>query len=108
MLGVPETRSQRMTAERVEPRTLALERGCEAAAPRHFDFRAKTDDFRMVASLDRKRLGAKTDPECLKLIRGVFDKETRRKPLAFAADAVRYGNWIDFGLQVAVTRGIAG
>jgi hypothetical protein len=25
------------------------------------------------------------------LIRGVFDKETRRKPLAFAADAVRYG-----------------
>ena len=23
--------------------------------------------------------------------RGVFDKETRRKPLAFAADAVRYG-----------------
>jgi hypothetical protein len=25
------------------------------------------------------------------LMRGVFDKETRRKPLAFAADAVRYG-----------------
>jgi hypothetical protein len=25
------------------------------------------------------------------LDRGVFDKETRRKPLAFAADAVRYG-----------------
>jgi hypothetical protein len=24
-------------------------------------------------------------------IRGVFDKETRRKPLAFAVDAVRYG-----------------
>src|ERR1019366_7633395 len=24
-------------------------------------------------------------------IRGVFDKETRRKPLAFAADAARYG-----------------
>jgi hypothetical protein len=24
-------------------------------------------------------------------IRGVFDKETRRKPLAFAADAVNYG-----------------
>ena len=24
-------------------------------------------------------------------IRGVSDKETRRKPLAFAADAVRYG-----------------
>jgi hypothetical protein len=26
-----------------------------------------------------------------KSFRGVFDKETRRKPLAFAADAVRYG-----------------
>jgi len=26
-----------------------------------------------------------------KSIRGVFDEETRRKPLAFAADAVRYG-----------------
>jgi len=25
------------------------------------------------------------------LVRGVFDKETRRKPLAFAADAVSYG-----------------
>ena len=25
-------------------------------------------------------------------IRGVFDEETRRKPLAFAADAVRYGD----------------
>jgi hypothetical protein len=24
-------------------------------------------------------------------IRGVFDKETRRKPLALAADAVSYG-----------------
>jgi hypothetical protein len=27
----------------------------------------------------------------IKSTRGVFDKETRRKPLAFAADAVRYG-----------------
>jgi hypothetical protein len=25
------------------------------------------------------------------LMRGVFDKEARRKPLALAADAVRYG-----------------
>jgi hypothetical protein len=25
------------------------------------------------------------------VIRGVFDKETRKKPLAFAADAVSYG-----------------
>jgi len=24
-------------------------------------------------------------------MRGVFDEETRRKPLTFAADAVRYG-----------------
>jgi hypothetical protein len=24
-------------------------------------------------------------------IRGIFDKETRRKPLAFAADALSYG-----------------
>ena len=31
--------------------------------------------------------------------RGVFDEETSRKPLAFAADAVRYGNSIDFGLK---------
>jgi hypothetical protein len=30
------------------------------------------------------RVWEKVDP-------GVFDKETRRKPLAFAADAVRYG-----------------
>jgi hypothetical protein len=45
---------------------------------------------RIVASLDRKRLG-----QILRvgkrLIGGVFDKETRRKPLAFAADAVGYG-----------------
>ena len=33
-------------------------------------------------------------------IRGVFDGETRRKPLAFAADAVRYG------ISKAVGRGI--
>ena len=26
------------------------------------------------------------------LIRGIFDKETRRKPLAIAADALTYGN----------------
>ena len=28
---------------------------------------------------------------CQKEIRGAFDEETRRKPLAFAADAVSYG-----------------
>ena len=44
-----------------------------------------------VASLDRKRLGADGKGRSGISIRGVFDKETRRKPLAFAADAVRYG-----------------
>jgi hypothetical protein len=39
----------------------------------------------MVASLDRKRLGARA---LIKISdRGVLDKKTRRKPLAFAADA---------------------
>jgi hypothetical protein len=46
---------------------------------------------RMVASLDRKRLAADCSGRRGISIRGVFDKETRRKPLAFAADAVRYG-----------------
>jgi hypothetical protein len=45
----------------------------------------------MVASLDRKRLGRDTSGWKKKSTRGVFDKETRRKPLAFAADAARYG-----------------
>jgi hypothetical protein len=36
------------------------------------------------------------------LIRGVFDEEVRRKPLALAADAVSYGIGIDFGLEVVV------
>jgi hypothetical protein len=44
----------------------------------------------MVASLDRKRLGQAVLWKA-KYIRGVFDKETRRKPLAFAADALSYG-----------------
>ena len=47
--------------------------------------------LRVVASLDRKRLGADGKGRSGISIRGVFDKETRRKPLAFAADAVRYG-----------------
>jgi len=47
--------------------------------------------FLFVASLDRKRLGADTWGRAGISIRGVFDKETRGKPLAFAADAVRYG-----------------
>jgi hypothetical protein len=47
-------------------------------------------NFWVVASLDRKRLGqaglwkARNIPEA-------FSIRTRRKPLAFAADALRYG-----------------
>ena len=50
-----------------------------------------TDCLRVVASLDRKRLGGRLRGRSGISVRGVFDKETRRKPLAFAADAVRYG-----------------
>ncbi len=46
---------------------------------------------RMVASLDRKRLGRGVLWKAKNYIRGVFDKETRRKPLAFAADAGLWG-----------------
>ena len=46
---------------------------------------------RVVASLDRKRLGRGVLWKAKNYIRGVFDKETRRKPLAFAADALSYG-----------------
>jgi hypothetical protein len=45
----------------------------------------------MVASLDGKRLVQIPGVGRRKSTRGVFDKETWRKPLAFAADAVRYG-----------------
>jgi hypothetical protein len=45
----------------------------------------------MVARLDRKRLGHHTFTMKWNWIRGVFDEQTRRKPLVFAADAVRYG-----------------
>ena len=47
--------------------------------------------FRVVASLDRKGLGQESFRESGTPLRGVFDKETRRKPLAFAADALSYG-----------------
>ena len=47
----------------------------------------RASGFVLVARLDRKRLGAKSDAKFLRSIRGVFDKEVRRKPLAFAADA---------------------
>jgi hypothetical protein len=46
-------------------------------------------NFRIVASLDRKRLGTGVSSET-SLTRGVFDM-ARRKPLVFAADAVSYG-----------------
>src|ERR1017187_2571574 len=46
---------------------------------------------RVVASLDRKRLGTKGARKKMSWTRGVFDEEARRKPLAFAADAVSYG-----------------
>ena len=45
----------------------------------------------MVARLDRKRLGQEIFTTKGNSIRGVFDKQTRRKPLVFAADAVGYG-----------------
>ena len=45
----------------------------------------------IVNSLDRKRLGADFWARSEISIRGVFDEETRRKPRAFAAGAVRYG-----------------
>jgi hypothetical protein len=44
---------------------------------------------RVVARLDRKRLGQDTFTTKWNLIRGVFDEQTRRKPLVFAADASR-------------------
>ena len=36
-----------------------------------------------------------------------FDKTVRRKPLAFAADAV-YGNSIDLAMEVIARKGVAG
>ena len=50
------------------------------------------DSERIVASLDRKCLGHKAFRESGTSLRGIFDKETRRKPLAFAADALSYGD----------------
>jgi hypothetical protein len=52
--------------------------------------RDRPDSGWLVASLDRKRLGEDAAGGSKMPTRGVFDKETR-KPLAFAADAVRYG-----------------
>jgi len=46
---------------------------------------------RLVASLDRKCLGQKAFRGSGTSIRGIFDKETRRKPLVFAADARLWG-----------------
>jgi hypothetical protein len=47
--------------------------------------------FRIVASLDRKRLGAQFWAGAESRSEAFSIKETRRKPLAFAADAVSYG-----------------
>jgi hypothetical protein len=63
----------------------------EVGRIRRLGFEPPLDNFRIVASLDRKRLGRDTSGWKKKSTRGVFDKETRRKPLAFAADAARYG-----------------
>src|ERR1700746_316952 len=49
-------------------------------------------DFWIVASLDRKCLGQKSVRESGTWLRGIFDKETRRKPLAVAAGALSYGD----------------
>jgi hypothetical protein len=49
--------------------------------------RRTLDSGSIVASLHRKRLGRQGGGEDVHPSRGVFDKETRRKPLAFAADA---------------------
>jgi hypothetical protein len=46
----------------------------------------------VVASLDRKCLGQKSVRESGTWLRGISDKETRRKPLAVAADALSYGD----------------
>src|SRR5438876_8802104 len=59
-----------------------------------FQFDLLLDNSRVVARLDRKRLGAKSDAKFLRSIRGVFDEQARRKPLAFAVgagDAACYG-----------------
>jgi hypothetical protein len=53
-------------------------------------FEPPRDNSRMVARLDRKRLEQEVSQRSGSM-RGVFDKQTRRKPLVFAADAVRYG-----------------
>jgi SpoVK/Ycf46/Vps4 family AAA+-type ATPase len=53
---------------------------------------AANDSFRVVASLDRKCLGQKSVRESETSLRGIFDKETRRKPLAVAAYALSYGD----------------
>ena len=45
----------------------------------------------MVASLDRECPRPQTTGAQTRVGRGIFDKETRRKPLVFAADAV-YGD----------------
>jgi hypothetical protein len=45
----------------------------------------------MVASHNRKRLARGVLWKAKNYTRGVVDKQARRKPLAFAADALSYG-----------------
>jgi hypothetical protein len=59
--------------------------------PRKRQGRPGTFQLLGVASLDRKRLGEEVLWKEKNYIRGVFDKETRRRPLVFAADALSYG-----------------
>jgi len=49
-------------------------------------------NFRFVARLDRKCLGQEMFRASGGCTRGIFDKQTRRKALAVAADALSYGD----------------
>jgi hypothetical protein len=55
-----------------------------------FRFEPPRDYSRVVATFDRKRPGTVFGRSRIS-IRGVFDEETRMKPLAFAVDAGSYG-----------------
>src|SRR5439155_14826297 len=77
----PESVSPAVSSADRKPARNALLGNCPQRIP---------DSERMVASLDRKRLGQILGASGM-TIRVVFDEETRRKALAFAADAVRYG-----------------
>ena len=77
-------------SRRVEWLCHGTNRGCEGVDSHMQFLLVRAANSSVVASLDRKRLGQTLGASGIS-IRGVFDEETRRKPLAFAADAVRYG-----------------